>query len=116
MSNGKGGYVYLLGDFDKENVYKIGVTCGTIENRIKKLQTGNSGEIYIVKYYHCQHPFFVENWLHKYFKKENIKNEWFFINFDDVKNFEKLCEKYSELYNQYEKIKNNININNDIYG
>ena len=46
----KKGYVYLLGDFDKEGAYKIGVTRGTIERRIKKLQTGNSGEIYIVDY------------------------------------------------------------------
>ena len=45
------GFIYLLGDWNKEGVYKIGVTTGKIENRIKKLQTGNSGEIYIVDYF-----------------------------------------------------------------
>ena len=41
-SDEKKGYVYLLGDFEKEGAYKIGVTRGTIERRIKKLQTGNN--------------------------------------------------------------------------
>ena len=43
------GCVYLLGDWDKENRYKIGVTRGDVDKRIKKLQTGNSGEIYLIK-------------------------------------------------------------------
>ena len=58
-SDEKKGYVYLLGDFEKEGSYKIGVTRGTIEHRIKKLQTGNSGEIYIVDYFQTEHPFFI---------------------------------------------------------
>lgn len=111
MAKDKGGYVYLLGDFDKEDTYKIGVTCGSIQNRIKKLQTGNSGEIYVVKYYHCQQPFFVEKWLHKHFLKENVKNEWFQINFEDIKKFESLCKKYDKLYNKYEELKNNMDVN-----
>ena len=45
------GFVYLLGDWGKEKTYKIGVTRGKIEKRIKSLQTGNSGEIYIVDYF-----------------------------------------------------------------
>ena len=44
---GFGGYVYVLGDFTKANIYKIGVTRGNVEKRIKKLQTGNSGEIFL---------------------------------------------------------------------
>ena len=45
------GSVYLLGDSEKEGIFKIGVTRGDIQKRIKKLQTGNAGEIYLVSYY-----------------------------------------------------------------
>ena len=45
----KSGYVYLLADGLNDGIYKIGVTTGSIENRIKKLQTGNAGEIYICR-------------------------------------------------------------------
>jgi len=92
------GYVYLLGDWGRENVYKIGVTKGTIENRIKKLQTGNSGEIYIINYYHTEHPFFVEKWLHKLFSSKKVMNEWFELSVDDISNFKEYCKKYDEIY------------------
>ena len=35
----------------QDNTFKIGVTRGSIEKRIKKLQTGNSEEIFLVNYY-----------------------------------------------------------------
>ena len=51
------GSVYLLGDSEKEGIFKIGVTRGDIQKRIKKLQTGNGGEIYLLSYYETEHPF-----------------------------------------------------------
>lgn len=71
----KKGYVYLLGDWEKDGVYKIGVTRGTIERRIKKLQTGNSGEIYIVDYFQTEHPFFIERWMHIKYNSKKVMNE-----------------------------------------
>lgn len=92
------GFIYLLGDWNKEGVYKIGVTTGKIENRIKKLQTGNSGEIYIVDYFKSQNPFFVEKWLHKHFHLNRISGEWFEMSLNDLKKFKEICEKYENLY------------------
>lgn len=100
MSNSKknkNGYVYLLGDWGKEGTYKIGVTTGSIENRIKKLQTGNSGEIYIVNYYQTKYPFFLEKWLHRKFFKENIKNEWFELDSEQVFSFKDECKKIEDM-------------------
>ena len=54
------GYVYLLCDLDRERTYKIGVTRGDINKRIKKLQTGNAGEIHLVNYHKSEKPFFIE--------------------------------------------------------
>ena len=35
MMKENGGYVYILGDTTKANIYKIGVTRGNVEKRIK---------------------------------------------------------------------------------
>ena len=48
------GYVYLLTDGE---FFKIGVTKGSIEKRIKKLQTGNPNNIAIVNYHLTEYPF-----------------------------------------------------------
>lgn len=93
------GYVYLLGDWEKEHYYKIGVTKGTIERRIKSLQTGNGGEIYIVDYYQTDHPFFTEKHLHMRFGNKNVMNEWFELDLEDVKNFKEYCKKVDDLVN-----------------
>lgn len=107
-SSNKSGYVYLLGDWEKEKTYKIGVTTGKIENRIKKLQTGNSGEIYIVDYFYSECPFFVETWLHKCFCSDNIMNEWFQLELDEIKKFKELCEQFEKTYKINEEIKKNL--------
>ena len=42
------GYVYLIGEKDKPNIYKIGSTrAKNIITRLNQLQTGNSSELYI---------------------------------------------------------------------
>lgn len=87
------GYVYLLGDWEKEGCYKIGVTRGSVEKRIKKLQTGNSGEIYLVSKYETAHPFLMENMLHTWFQGKRIKNEWFELSPSEVIDFQKSCEE-----------------------
>ena len=53
-------FVYLLGDAGQDNVFKIGMTRGPVEKRIKQLQTGNSEEIYLVNCYETDYPFFNE--------------------------------------------------------
>lgn len=95
----KNGYVYLIADNLKENMYKIGVTRGSIEKRIKKLQTGNAGELYICRFYKTKCPFFVEKHLHLQFNSKKVKNEWFLLSTDDVLDFNKRCVDIEEMYN-----------------
>jgi hypothetical protein len=87
------GSVYLLGDSEKEGIFKIGVTRGDIQKRIKKLQTGNGGEIYLVSYYETEHPFLMEKMLHNKYINDNVLNEWFALKDEDVINFKKSCEE-----------------------
>ena len=51
-------YVYLIGDAGQDNTFKIGMTRGDVNKRIKQLQTGNGEEIYLVNYYETEYPFF----------------------------------------------------------
>ena len=94
---GFGGYVYVLGDFTKVNIYKIGVTRGNVEKRIKKLQTGNSGEIFLCMKHWTKYPFFIERKLHRKFSENRIMNEWFILETEDVNQIKDIIRKEEEL-------------------
>ena len=96
MKKKKRGFVYLLYDQWEERIYKIGVTTGSIEKRIKKLQTGNSGEITMSRYYETDYPFFIERALHLKYESKKVLNEWFSLTDEDAKNFIPDCKKIEE--------------------
>ena len=104
------GSVYLLGDSEKEGIFKIGVTRGDIQKRIKKLQTGNGGEIYLVNYHESEKPFFIEKYLHKTFFNSNIKNEWFYLTLEDIKKFKEYFNKGEEII---KSLKDNVFFNKE---
>jgi len=89
--------VYLLGDKDKNGVYKVGATRGPIDKRIKSLQTGNSGNIYLVVSHETKHPFIVESMLHKRYEQKQVLNEWFSLTESDVNDFLTECDKIEEV-------------------
>lgn len=74
-----------------KDFYKIGVTTGSIENRIKKLQTGNGGEIHVVSWFKTAYPFKVEKLLHSKFGSKREVGEWFSLSDEDVFNFQETC-------------------------
>ena len=84
------GFVYLICDGEH---FKIGVTTGTLEKRLKQLQTGNPNELWISKSYKTDTPFKVEQMLHIKFKINKIKNEWFELDAYNVVHFTEVCEK-----------------------
>lgn len=98
------GYVYLLCDWGKDGAYKIGVTRGKIENRIKELQTGNSGEIVMCSYYPSDYPFFIEKTLHQRYGKNKLLNEWFELDNDEALKFKDRCK---EVENMVDALKDN---------
>lgn len=86
------GYVYLICDSSNE-WYKIGVTTGRIEKRIKQLQTGNGTELFVHSYFKTEHPFKLEKLLHTKFCCQKVLNEWFELSAEDITNFTKTCEE-----------------------
>lgn len=97
-------YVYLLGDSGQENTFKIGMTRGAIEKRMKQLQTGNGAEIYLVNYHETDYPFFVERLLHTKFYPKQKRNEWFNLDIGDIVDFKQYCE---DIEKQAEALKDN---------
>ena len=69
------GFVYLINDWEREGVYKIGVTRGSIERRLKKLQTGNPDDLVVCRYFHTEHPFFIEKQLHRRYSGFRVRDE-----------------------------------------
>lgn len=92
MKSKVGGFVYLLKDFLNDGMYKIGVTRGDVSERIKKLQTGNCGEIYLYKKYYTKYPFFIERKLHNRFAQKRGIGEWFRLSPSDAILFEQYCK------------------------
>ena len=84
--------VYLIGDKDRFGYYKIGVTRGNVNKRLKNLQTGNSGELYVENTYETENGFFIEKVLHNRLSHKQTLNEWFELDLEDVTNFKKTCQ------------------------
>ena len=91
------GSVYLIGDKERYGYYKIGVTRGNVNKRLKALQTGNGGELYIEKIHTSNYPFIVENILHNRLSHKNRINEWFELDLEDIVNFNDNCESIEKL-------------------
>ncbi len=89
------GFVYLLGQSDIKDQYKIGSTRGkTVNKRLKQLQTGNSSELFVKDCYETEYPFKLEQMLHNRFKSSNLLGEWFELSEDDVRNFKDICKRH----------------------
>ena len=99
------GYVYLIGEINEENKYKIGSTrAKNVNNRLKQLQTGNSNELFIKESFETDYPFKLEQMLHNHFKYSNVIGEWFELTNDEIKNFKEICTEKQKLI---ELLKNN---------
>ena len=79
------GFVYLIGEINSDNKYKIGSTrAKSINKRLKQLQTGNSNELFIKSFYETDKPFKLETMLHNRFKDNNVIGEWFEMKEDEI--------------------------------
>ena len=86
----KSGYIYLICD-PATDLFKIGLTTGDIEKRIKKLQTGNGTELHVVYVRQTDHPYKLEKMLHNHFFAKRVLNEWFALDSDDLERFNDVC-------------------------
>ena len=71
------GYVYLINELNTNN-YKIGISKKPAsEERIKNLQTGNHNDLSLIFEIKSKCYTTLEKTLHRTFKYNNIRGEWF---------------------------------------
>lgn len=93
-------FVYLMCDSGQDNCFKIGVTRGSIEKRMKKLQTGNGEEIFLVNYFETEYPFFIERMMHQRYFSEKKLNEWFVLTAEEKNRFKEDCLEFEQMANE----------------
>lgn len=91
------GYIYLI--LGSDDFYKIGRSKLNPEQRIKKLQTGNSTELQLIFTYITDNDILLERMLHNRFKQFNVLNEWFDLPKEEVKNFSNTCKELDDRCN-----------------
>lgn len=92
----KSGYVYLICENGDNELFKIGVTCGNVEDRIKKLQTGNGNKLICIKSFYSDNPYRLEKMLHGHFSQDREEGEWFLLSKEQVESFTSICELYQK--------------------
>ena len=96
------GTVYLICDMLTDR-FKIGVTKRKVEERLKEIQTGNPGEVFVMQTFESNYPYKLEKMMHRHFNSKKTLNEWFSLDVDDVASFTDICSKYESLIDGLEK-------------
>lgn len=86
--------IYLLECKNDDGIlYKIGYTKKSVKNRILNLQTGNPFEIKEIAKFESLYGQRTERTLHNQYSYCRKNGEWFELQYNDVANFIKTCER-----------------------
>lgn len=77
------GLVYII---KSGKYYKIGMTRGNLDTRLKSIQTGSPYKIEIIHTIKTASPEKLEAELHRQFKGKRLSGEWFDLNQFDIWN------------------------------
>jgi len=92
------GFVYLMENkIGNEINYKIGYTKN-LKKRLTELNTGNPGELKIIKTHKSLIGLKIETIVHRYLKTNKIKGEWFKLDEKIINDFNKICETIENNY------------------
>ena len=96
--------IYLLKvDTNDKRLYKIGFTRGSIEQRIKSLQTGCPFEIKLVDFYESDYGQTLEKSLQNRFNYKKTFGEWFELDLVEEFKFIEMCENLEKINESLEK-------------
>lgn len=83
------GIVYLI---RAGNSYKIGKTSRKLDKRLKEIDTSNHEDLQVICEYETLYDSLLEKTLHRKYALGNLKNEWFDLDENEVKNFHETCK------------------------
>ena len=95
------GYVYLINEYGSNpERFKVGITKGDINKRIKQLQTACSNELLLINQYESTHYLKIEKYLHRRYNKYSTDGgtEWFQLPLEEVFNFIPECTTAHDIY------------------
>lgn len=81
--NTKKGIIYIM-KCERTSLYKIGLTTGDINLRLKSLKTANPSIILFKHYAEVMDLYEKERDLHNLFSKKRVDGEWFELNESDL--------------------------------
>ena len=95
--------IYLI-NLENTDIYKIGVTNGDPNKRLKNLQVGSPYKLIFVKSFASTYGAKLEGILHRAYSAQKVSSmdgqellgEWFELSNLDVKNFETRCESITK--------------------
>lgn len=93
------GHVYLITDWSSMPIrYKVGITKGDVNKRLKALQTGSSGELVLLNKYSSENYRKIETVLHRGYKPYSTDGgkEWFELPDEKVLKFKEECKTIDE--------------------
>jgi len=93
--------VYLI-NINETNLYKIGISTN-VKSRFNQLSRIIPYDLTLIKTYKVNHDAIVESLIHKHYKDNRIKGEWFKLKKDDIVEIDKLVPIYD--VNKYNRVK-----------
>lgn len=81
LTQNQTGKIYIV---KGEKFYKIGLTRGSVESRLKSLQTGSPASLKLVHVIETKDPEKLERELHRVFAHKRVQGEWFALEDTDL--------------------------------
>lgn len=100
-------FIYLLKiDTPDTRLYKIGSTKGSVQKRIRELQTGCPYQIDLINHHQSEFGQVIERTLHNRYNHMKTHGEWFQLSISEEIDFIENCRLIEEMNINLEK--NNI--------
>jgi len=91
-------FIYLLESYNEfETIYKIGFSKN-VDKRLKQHKTSNPNELNMIKKFQTNHKRKIETSLHNLYVHKKIDGEWFKLDYNDILNFDKLCNNLEKSF------------------
>jgi hypothetical protein len=94
-------YVITSKYLQPQNVYKIGYTTASLEERLISLNiTSHTEEHVLFAYFtfNTNHPRELEKYLHEYYHSQRLRGEFFSLTEAQINKLKQLCENFSNAY------------------